>query len=130
LITLPIFLLLILGGKWIKTKSRESSQKVKPNGMTYHEVWGVLWEWNSKGQYLGDGPLCTKHKLPVDLEEDLVNGKRTFIFSCPGYEGEKRHKIKGPNFSRLVGSKGDDWREVNIYQDVIARLKAEKIKQM
>lgn len=129
---LLIVMTLLLGGFWIKTKFRKTKtmSEMKPNKMIYHEVWGVLWGWPPIGnRYVGDGPLCPHHKLPVDVDEETIKGKRVFVFFCPGSEGKKSHIIKGPARSQLVGSKGEDWTDVNILADVNARLRAQEINR-
>lgn len=119
-------LIVFLGGYWITIKFRKTQAQSKPNGMTYHEVWGVLWGWPPIGNhYVGDGPLCPKHRLPVDVIEKDFQSSYWFEFFCPGGEGEKGHVIKGPKVSQLVGSEGKSFhRDANIFKDVNSRLRA------
>jgi hypothetical protein len=114
-----------------KVRSVKRVKSPRRRERTYHEVWNVLWGWPPTGKsYIGDGPLCPIHKLPVDVRKlDGYREGNKYEFYCPGLEGEEGHIIDGPKFSQLVGSQGTDRSDVNIYKDVNARIKAKEIAE-
>ena len=112
-------------------RNRRAKRVAKAEGMTYHLVWDALWGWPPFGnQFVGAGPLCPQHKLPLDIKklDGYLEGDR-FDFICAGLEGEEGHGIEGPSFSQLVGSEGSRRRDPNIYRDVNARLKAKHLRE-
>ena len=112
-------------------RNRRAQQVVDSGGMTYHLIWNALWGWPPFGSnYVGDGPLCPKHKLPLDVKtlDGYLEGDR-YDFVCAGLEGEEGHTIIGPKFDQLVGSEGCRRRDPNIYSDVNARLKAKYLRE-
>lgn len=132
LMLLLILLLFFFFGSWVITRIRKAnSRKAKYNyETTYHKIWGVLWGWPPKGRsWIGNGPLCPEHKLPVDVKKlDSYREGNKYEFHCPGPEGENGHTIQGPEFSQLVGSENSSSRDPNIYRDVNARIKAKELK--
>lgn len=126
---LLVITLLSLGGFWIRKNlhRRKMKQETKHDEIIYHEVWGVLWGWPPiRGHYIGGGPLCPIHMLPVDHKTIRVGRGNDYIeFHCPGDQGKEAHEIKGPKLTDLVGSQQDGWNQnPNIYKDVNARLSA------
>lgn len=122
--------LILFASLWLRSVIRDRSRKATPSSrITYHEIWGVLWGWPPRnGKYIGDGPLCPSHKLPVDINRRKPpRGEEFYEFRCPGHQGEEGHTIAGPKVSQLVGS-SSGWRDgPNIFKDVNARLQAEDL---
>jgi hypothetical protein len=115
---------------WIRTGLLQRRRKpfTSVSRTTYRKVWGVLWGWPPiGGRYIADGPLCPKHMLPLKVEKvKTPYSKGRYDFVCPGFEGQKGHTIKGPEFSQLVPS-DSSFDDPSINKDVHARLKAEDL---
>jgi hypothetical protein len=94
--------------------------------ITYREVWGVLWSWPvPSGRYIGEGPLCPIHKLPVEIKKKSAYRSYDdyYEFVCPGEEGEEGHTIIGPKLNQLVKRESMGRSEPSLFRDVNARLK-------
>lgn len=128
ILVVSIVALLLL--RWRKSNRMNPDKGAisSPRSM-YQEVWGVLWGWPPPpGKLVRDGPLCPDHMLPLQVEKrDQFRGPDKFNFHCPGPEGEEGHDFDGPTVPELAGRQ-DAWRDVNIYRDVNARLKAKDLR--